>query len=135
MDRINNITVNGVTYEIGGSGGSSEQIYTVPNLDALETFSSTAVKEALGGASGVESLFQAVKNGKIIVMKDSTMGGAVVINARFKSAALLMFVWLYYDQSFVRPYYRAFTITRLSETTNSVMASTQELALFSDTTP
>ena len=134
MDKINNITVNGVTYEIGGSGGSSEQIYTVPNLDTLETFSSTAIKEALGGASGVESLFQAAKSGKIIVMKDSDMGGATVINAKFKAAALLMFVWLYYDQSFTRPYFRSFTITRLSETTNSVSSKTEELALFSDTT-
>lgn len=130
MDRINNITVNGVTYEVGGTGGdSSEQFYFIPNLDKLETFSSETVKEALGGTSGVEALFQAAKSKKIIVMYNEN-GGAALVSSRFEVPAIVVLYWVCYKSGAEEVV--SVIITRLTETANSIQAVRNRLALKSD---
>lgn len=132
MDRINNITVNGVTYEVGGTGtggDSSEQFYFIPNLDDLETFSSTTIKEALGGTSGVEALFQAAKSKKIIVMYNEN-GGAALVSSRFEVPAIVRLNWVCSIKGIPEAVY--VLITRISETANSISAVRKELALKSD---
>lgn len=134
MDKINNITVNGVTYEIGGAGGSqiTEQIYFIPDLNALETFDSTTIKEALGGVEGCEALYQAAKSGKFIVMKNDTYGGAVVLNVIFAASANVAFNWLYFTQASLRAKIKSFNFIRLSESSISVSSTLKELAYYSD---
>ena len=126
MDRINNITVNGVTYEVGGAGGP-EQIYFIPDINGLDTFDSTTVKEALGNAEGCEKLYQAAKSGKIIAIKNDTYGGVLVLNVRFEAQAIFRMFWLVYLNS--KLVFKSVLFTRLSETICSVAVFEKNLVL------
>lgn len=62
MEKINSITVNGVTYEVGGAGGNAN-IYELPKalLSLTNDSSGAEVIEALGGDSGISAIVAAIE--------------------------------------------------------------------------
>lgn len=92
MDKINNITVNGVTYEVGGTGGGSGiDIYYIPTK--IRELSNGASKSdfdiALGGTgddSKIKELFEAVHSGKMVMLKNPTTGAIMPVNSISENA-------------------------------------------------
>ncbi len=99
MEKINYITVNGVTYEIGGSDSSLPVFYLSENITTLQTGASKGdIDTALGGSgdgSKIIELFEAIKAGKLIVLKNDSTGalGGIVNVYDNKTTCLLSFVY------------------------------------------
>ena len=78
MEKINYITVNGVTYEIGGSDSSLPVFYLSENITTLQTGASKEdIDTALGGSgdgSKIIELYDAIKAGKLILLKNESTG-------------------------------------------------------------
>lgn len=78
MEKINYITVNGVTYEIGGSDSSLPVFYLSENITTLRTGASKGdIDTALGGSgdgSKIKELYDAIKAGKLILLKNESTG-------------------------------------------------------------
>lgn len=78
MEKINYITVNGVTYEIGGSDPSLPVFYLSENITTLKTGASKGdIDTALGGSgdgSKIIEIFEAIKAGKLILLKNDSTG-------------------------------------------------------------
>lgn len=97
MEKINYITVNGVTYEIGGSDSSLPVFYLSENITTLHTGASKGdIDTALGGSgdgSKIIEIFEAIKAGKLILLKNDSTGalGGVVNVFDNKSTCLLSF--------------------------------------------
>ena len=76
MEKINYITVNGVTYEIGGSDSSLPVFYL--NITTLTTGASKEdIDTSLGGSgdgSKIKELYDAIKAGKLILLKNESTG-------------------------------------------------------------
>lgn len=101
MDKINNITVNGVTYEIGGTGGGSGiDIYYIPTK-IRELFSGASKSDfdiALGGTgdgSKIIELIEAVQSGKMVMLKSPTTGAIMPVNSISESANYVYIQFLY----------------------------------------
>ena len=101
MDKINNITVNGVTYEIGGTGGGSGiDIYYIPTK-IRELFSGASKSDfdiALGGTgdgSKIIELIEAVQSGKMVMLKSPTTGAIMPVNSISESANNVYIQFLY----------------------------------------
>lgn len=94
MEKINQIQVNGITYEIGGSESVIIPYYLSIKVSTLSTgASSSDIDIALGGTgdnSKVIELYNAVRNGNLILLKneDGCLGGTV--NVYTKSSAVLI---------------------------------------------
>lgn len=97
MEKINYITVNGVTYEIGGSDPSLPVFYLSENITTLETGASKGdIDTALGGSgdgSKIIEIFEAIKAGKLILLKNDSTGalGGIVNVFDNQSVCLLSF--------------------------------------------
>lgn len=109
MDKINNITVNGVTYEVGGTGGGSEiDIYYIPTK--IRELSNGASKSdfdiALGGTgddSKIIELFEAVHSGKMVMLKNPTTGAIMPVNSISETATNVYIQFLYYNAGNIIP--------------------------------
>lgn len=94
MKKINQIQVNGITYEIGGSESVIMPYYLSIKVSNLSTGASTSdIDIALGGTgdkSKVIELYNAVRNGNLILLKneDGCLGGTV--NVYTNSSAVLI---------------------------------------------
>lgn len=103
MDKINNITVNGVTYEVGGTGGGSGiDIYYIPTK--ITGLSNLVPKSdfdiALGGTgddSKIIELFEAVLSGKMVMLKNPTTGAIMPVNSISETATQAFIQFLYYN--------------------------------------
>lgn len=99
MEKINYITVNGVTYEIGGSDTSLPVFYLSENITKLKTGASKGdIDTALGGSgdgSKIIEIFEAIKAGKLILLKNDSTGalGGIVNVFDNQSTCLLSFVY------------------------------------------
>lgn len=99
MEKINYITVNGVTYEIGGSDTSLPVFYLSENITTLKTGASKGdIDTALGGSgdgSKIIEIFEAIKAGKLILLKNDSTGalGGIVNVFDNQSTCLLSFVY------------------------------------------
>lgn len=95
METINTITVNGVTYNLGATGGEgNDNIYILPDtfntIPSLET--SEEIVEALGGESKIEELKEAITVGKLLVYKNK-LGGLNPINSAGSNINFLILCW------------------------------------------
>lgn len=103
MDKINNITVNGVTYEVGGTGGGSGiDIYYIPTK--IRELSNGASKSdfdiALGGTgddSKIIELIEAVHSGKMVMLKNPTTGAIMPVNSISETATNVYIQFLYFN--------------------------------------
>lgn len=101
MDKINNITVNGVTYEVGGTGGGSGiDIYYIPTK-IRELFSGASKSDfdiALGGTgddSKIIELVEAVHSGKMVMLKNPTTGAIMPVYIISETATNVNIQFLY----------------------------------------
>ena len=101
MDKINNITVNGVTYEVGGTGGGSGiDIYYIPTK-IRELFSGASKSNfdiALGGTgddSKIIELVEAVHSGKMVMLKNPTTGAIMPVYSISETATNVNIQFLY----------------------------------------
>lgn len=78
MEKINYITVNGVTYEIVGSEPALPVFYLSENITTLTTGASKEdIDTSLGGSgdgSKIKELYDAIKAGKLILLKNESTG-------------------------------------------------------------
>lgn len=102
MEKINTITVNGVTYEVGGSGegGSLGDVYYIPTeIRKLTSVASKSdIDTALGGTgdgSKIFELFDAVMAGKLILLKNGTTGAIMPVSVVAESATNVYIQFLY----------------------------------------
>lgn len=110
MDKINNITVNGVTYEVGGTGGGSGiDIYYIPTK--IRELSNGASKSdfdiALGGTgddSKIKELFEAVHSGKMVMLKNPTTGAIMPVNSISETATNVYIQFSYTSMGNSIPY-------------------------------
>lgn len=110
MDKINNITVNGVTYEVGGTGGGSGiDIYYIPTK--IRELSNGASKSdfdiALGGTgddSKIKELFEAVHSGKMVMLKNPTTGAIMPVNSISENATSVYIQFSYTNAGSSIPY-------------------------------
>lgn len=103
MEKINTITVNGVTYEIGGSGeggGLGDSVYYISTeISKLASGASkNDVDTALGGTGDgakLTELFNAIMAGKLILLKNGTTGALmpVITAADSTTAAYIQFFY------------------------------------------
>lgn len=110
MDKINNITVNGVTYEVGGTGGGSGiDIYYIPTkiIELSNGASKSDFDIALGGTgddSKIKELFEAVHSGKMVMLKNPTTGAIMPVNSISEKATNVYIQFLYYNGGSAIPY-------------------------------
>lgn len=111
MDKINNITVNGVTYEVGGTGGGSGiDIYYIPTK-IRELFSGAQKSDfdiALGGTgddSKIKELVEAVHSGKMVMLKNPTTGAIMPVNSISEMASLVYIQFLYINSGSSLPHF------------------------------
>lgn len=117
MDKINNITVNGVTYEVGGTGGGSGiDIYYIPTK--IRELSNGASKSdfdiALGGTgddSKIKELVEAVHSGKMVMLKNPTTGAIMPVNSISETATNVYIQFLYVNSGNSIPYIFNIAIT------------------------
>ena len=110
MDKINNITVNGVTYEVGGTGGGSGiDIYYIPTK--IRELSNGASKSdfdiALGGTgdgSKIKELVEAVHSGKMVMLKNPTTGAIMPVNSISETATNVYIQFSYINAGSSIPY-------------------------------
>lgn len=110
MDKINNITVNGVTYEVGGTGGGSGiDIYYIPTK--IRELSNGASKSdfdiALGGTgddSKIKELVEAVHSGKMVMLKNPTTGAIMPVNSISETATNVYIQFSYIKAGSSIPY-------------------------------
>lgn len=100
MDKINNITVNGITYEIGGTGGLGDNIYYIPT--EIRKLSTGATKNdvdtALGGTGDgakITELFDAIMAGKLILLKNVTTGAIMPVSIVAESTTSVYVEFIY----------------------------------------
>lgn len=95
MEKINTITVNGVTYEIAGSGGGTAVDYNIPiAVDLLTEYSKDNLEVALGGESGsttkIDELLAAVNEGKKIYVYDETAKSRFAVDVYVQGSAVTL---------------------------------------------
>ena len=120
MDKINNITVNGVTYEVGGTGGGSGiDIYYIPTK--IRELSSGASKSdfdiALGGTgdgSKIIELYEAVHSGKMVMLKNPTTGAIMPVNSISETATNVYIQFLYTNMGNSIPYCYNIAISKVA---------------------
>lgn len=101
MDKINNITVNGVTYEVGGTGGGSgiDKYYIPTKIRELSSgVSKSDFDIALGGTgddSKIIELIEAVHSGKMVMLKNPTTGAIMPVNSISETATNVNIQFLY----------------------------------------
>lgn len=93
MEKINTITVNGVTYEIAGSAVD----YNIPiAVDLLAEFTKDNLEVALGGVSGsttkIDELLAAVNEGNKIYVYDETTKSKLAVDVYVKGSSFT-FEW------------------------------------------
>lgn len=69
MEKINTITVNGVTYSVGGSGASEDSFIIPLAYSQLEHGDKSNVLEAFGGKEKIDEMLKAVSEGKPIYIR------------------------------------------------------------------
>lgn len=110
MDKINNITVNGVTYEVGGTGGGSGiDIYYIPTkiIELSNGASKSDFDIALGGTgddSKIKELFEAVHSGKMVMLKNPTTGAIMPVNSISENATSVYIQFSYTNAGSSIPY-------------------------------
>lgn len=120
MDKINNITVNGVTYEVGGTGGGSGiDIYYIPTK--IRELPSGASKSdfdiALGGTgdgSKIIELIEAVHSGKMVMLKNPTTGAIMQVNSISETATNVYIQFLYINGGSIIPFCYNISISKVS---------------------
>lgn len=81
MEKINTITVNGVTYEIGGSGSSGlENAYIIPLAYSELAYGDKNILDAFGGTDKYNEMVTALSEGKsIYIQLKNTLAQAFVL--------------------------------------------------------
>lgn len=121
MDKINNITVNGVTYEVGGTGGTGglgDNIYYIPTeIRKLQTGATkNDIETALGGTGDgtkIVELFDAVMAGKLILLKNGTTGAVMPVAAIAEDTTTVYIQFLYTPGS-TAPLFYILSISKIS---------------------
>lgn len=121
MDKINNITVNGVTYEIGGTGGTGglgDNIYYIPTKIRMLSTGATKndIDTALGGTGDgtkIAELFDAVMAGKLILLKDGTTGSVMPV-AAITEKATNAYIQFFYTPGNLVPNFYVLAIAKIS---------------------
>lgn len=95
MEKINTITVNGVTYEIGGTGGSGNiGTYELPSaiLSLTEDSTKEEITAAFGGDEGIAAIKSAIDNKCLffIYEKSSTYNKVINVDAAYMAYGVII---------------------------------------------